>query len=77
VPPPFVRAIQEFTDAAVRARLGEDVFTLAWAEGRTMTPAQALVAKGPVTAPAPAPARSSSVPHAPKAPVSPDRLTAR
>jgi predicted ATPase/class 3 adenylate cyclase/DNA-binding CsgD family transcriptional regulator len=75
--PPFVRAIQEFTSAAARAQLGEDVFTEAWVEGHTMTPEQALAAQGPVTTPATAPAGPSSVPHAPKAPTSPDGLTAR
>jgi predicted ATPase/DNA-binding CsgD family transcriptional regulator len=37
--PPYERTL-----AAVRARLGEDAFTAAWAVGRTMTPEQAIAA---------------------------------
>jgi DNA-binding CsgD family transcriptional regulator len=77
VPPPFARAMQEFTSTAARAQLGEDVFTAAWAEGRTMTPEQALVAQGPVMTPVTALAGTSSVPPVPKAPTYPDGLTAR
>jgi predicted ATPase/class 3 adenylate cyclase/DNA-binding CsgD family transcriptional regulator len=75
--PPAVRTVQEFTIAAARAQLGEDIFTAAWAEGRTLTPEQALAAQGAVTMPTRAPAGSSSVLHAPKAPTYPDGLTAR
>ena len=75
--PPAVRAMQEFTSAAARAQLGEDVFTAAWAEGCTMTPEQALAAQGPLTMPTIAPAGPSSVPPVPKAPTYPDGLTAR
>jgi predicted ATPase/class 3 adenylate cyclase/DNA-binding CsgD family transcriptional regulator/predicted Ser/Thr protein kinase len=75
--PSFVRDIQAFTSAAARAQLGEDVFTAAWAEGRTMTPEQALAAQGPVTTPATAPAGPSPVPHARKGPTYPGGLTAR
>ncbi len=55
---------------SVRGKLGEKIFTAAWAEGRSMTPEQALAA--PEKAPAP-------VPHtpAPAAPTYPDGLTAR
>ena len=74
---PAVRARQELTSAATRAQLGEGAFTAAWAEGRTMTPEQALAAQGPLTMPATAPAGPSAVPHTQKAPTSPDGLTAR
>ena len=33
--------------AAARTRLGENAWALAWAEGRTMAPEQALLARGP------------------------------
>jgi predicted ATPase/DNA-binding CsgD family transcriptional regulator/Tfp pilus assembly protein PilF len=75
--PPAVRAIQELTSAAACAQLGEDTFTAAWAEGRTMTPEQARAAQEPLTMPATAPAGPSSVPYSPKAPTYPDGLTAR
>jgi DNA-binding CsgD family transcriptional regulator len=74
---PAVHALQESTSAAARAQLGEEVFTAACAEGRTMTPEQALAAQGPLTTPTTAPARPSSTSHAPKASPSPDGLTAR
>jgi len=74
---PAVHAIQEFTIAAARTRLGEEAFTTAWAEGRTMTPDQALAAYEPVTIPTTAPAGPSSVRHTPKASAYPVGLTAR
>jgi DNA-binding NarL/FixJ family response regulator len=69
--------MQEFTSAAARAQLGEEVFTAVWAEGRTMSPEQAVAAQGPVTIPTTASVGPSSVPHHPKAPTYPDGLTAR
>ncbi|MFL5697860.1 MAG: tetratricopeptide repeat protein [Ktedonobacteraceae bacterium] len=36
----FERAINEWGIAKVRSQLGEEAFTAAWAEGRTMTPAE-------------------------------------
>jgi len=74
---PALRATHEFTSTAARAHLREDVFAAAWAEGRAMTLEQVLAAQGPVTIPITTPAVSSSVPHAPKAPTSPNGLTAR
>ncbi len=74
---PGERVMQEFTSAAARAQLGEEVFTAALAEGRTMTPEQALAAQGPVTMPTTAPAEPSSVSHAAKVPTYPAGLTAR
>jgi DNA-binding NarL/FixJ family response regulator len=75
--PSFFQALHEFTIASVHTQLGEQAFAAAWAEGRTMTPEQALVAQAPVAMPTAAPAEPSSVPHAPKAPTYPDGLTAR
>ena len=49
--PPVERAGYERSVAAARAHLGEKAFTAAWAEGRTMSPEQALAARGPVTIP--------------------------
>ncbi len=66
------RADYTRTVESVRSKLGEQVFKAAWAEGRSMTPAQALAA--PEKAPEP-------VPHTPvgppAAPTYPDGLTAR
>ena len=68
---PVERAAYERGVASVRAKLGEKVFTAAWAEGCTMTPEQALAAKGAVVGIATAPAEPSAVLHAPKAPTDP------
>jgi predicted ATPase/DNA-binding CsgD family transcriptional regulator len=43
--PAVERASYDRTVAVVRAQLGEETFAAAWAEGRTMTPEQALVAE--------------------------------
>jgi hypothetical protein len=43
--PPVERVPYEQGVAAARAQLGEKDFAGAWAEGRTMTPEQALAAK--------------------------------
>ncbi len=75
--PPSVRARQEFTIAAARTQLGEEVFTAAWAEGRSMTLEQVLAAQGPVTMPTAVPAESSTDLPASKATTYPDGLTAR
>jgi predicted ATPase len=40
--PPAIRAMHEFTLAAVRVQLGEEDFTAAWVSGRATTPEQAL-----------------------------------
>ncbi len=52
--PPIERADYERSVTAARAQLGEQAFAAAWAEGRTMTPEQALAAREPATAPTPA-----------------------
>ncbi len=75
--PPAVRTMQEFTIATARTQLGEQTLAAAWAEGRTMTPEQALAAKGPVTIPTVAPVGPSMAPKVSKAPTYPDGLTAR
>jgi len=45
----FERAINEWGIATIRTQLGEQAFAAAWAEGRTMTPAQVSLL-GPTTA---------------------------
>lgn len=42
--PPHCRPAHERTLAALRARLDEETFAVAWAEGRSMTPEQAVAA---------------------------------
>jgi len=75
--PPVERAAYDRSVAAARAQLGEKSFAAAWAEGRSMTPEQALDAKGPVTIPQPLPTVPSSTPPAKSAATYPDGLTAR
>jgi predicted ATPase/class 3 adenylate cyclase/DNA-binding CsgD family transcriptional regulator len=74
---PVYRAEYERSVATTRAQLGEQAFAAAWAEGRTMTPEQALAAQGPVTLPQPFPAAPSSTPQAKSATTSPGGLSAR
>jgi DNA-binding CsgD family transcriptional regulator/tetratricopeptide (TPR) repeat protein len=73
---PLDRAEYERDVADIRAYLGEEAFTTAWAQGRTMTPEQALAAQEPLMMPTTAPAEPSSAPHAVK-PTYPAGLTAR
>jgi len=75
--PPVERAGYEDSVAVARTQLSESAFTTAWAEGRTMTPEQALAAQGTATIPTTAPAGPPSVPHAPKAPIYLAGLTTR
>ena len=44
--PPLERATYECAVTTMRTQLGEEVFATAWAEGRNMTPDQALAAQG-------------------------------
>lgn len=77
--PPVERAAYEQAVAAIRADLGEKAFPTIWAEGRAMTPKQALAGQGQPLMPA-VPPNSSATPVAPtsKPPVSyPAGLTAR
>jgi DNA-binding CsgD family transcriptional regulator len=71
--PPVYRATYEQAVAAARTRLGEKAFAALWAEGRTMTPEQALTAQGPATMTI----EPSSAPPAKRLPTYPDGLTAR
>ena len=66
---------QELGDAA-RVRLEQEAFAAAWAEGRTMTPEQALAEQGQATMLPPIPQASSTAPANPK-PTSLNGLTAR
>jgi predicted ATPase/DNA-binding CsgD family transcriptional regulator len=75
--PPVERAPHERSAAAVRAHLGEQIFTTTWVQGRAMTPEQVLAAQGrPVpTIPAPPPPAPPSASPAPSS--APTGLTAR
>jgi DNA-binding CsgD family transcriptional regulator len=75
--PPVVRAEYECSVAAACAQLEEKSFAAAWAEGRTMTPEQALASQGQVTLPQLLPAVPSPTPSAKPAASYPDGLTAR
>ncbi len=76
---PNQRDDYERTVGSVRARLGEQAFTAAWAEGRTMTLEQILAATEPVSTSEPfLPAVPSPAIVKPSpAPAYPDDLTAR
>lgn len=77
-PLPLVdRPIYERSVAAARASLGEKAFAAAWAEGRTMTPEQALAAPGAVKTPTTAPAGLSPILQTRKALTHSDGLTPR
>jgi predicted ATPase/DNA-binding CsgD family transcriptional regulator len=58
--PPIDRVSYEQAVQSARAQLGAPTFAAAWQEGRSMTPGQALVAKGRVTSPPPTPAGALS-----------------
>jgi predicted ATPase/DNA-binding CsgD family transcriptional regulator len=75
--PSFFQALHEFTLASVRTQLGEQVFAAAWAEGRSMTPEQALTTQGHVTLLQPLPAAAAPTPPPQPAATSPDGLTTR
>jgi len=75
--PPVWRTDYERSVAAARLFLGENAFSAAWTQGRTMPLEQILAAQGPVTMPTTAPAEPSSVPHVRRASTSPHGLTAR
>ncbi len=72
--PPIDRAFNERIIATVYARLGEKAFTAARAEGRSMTPEQALALQEPLTAMTQSPPLHTT-PSPP--PAHPDELTAR
>jgi ATP/maltotriose-dependent transcriptional regulator MalT len=75
--PPFERISYEHAVAAARTRLGEKVFAAAWAEGRTLTPEQALSAQGQATVLLPTPSGQPLSPPVKRSATYPDGLTAR
>ncbi len=79
--PPIERADYEHWVATARAQLGEQVFAAAWAEGRTMTPEQALAAQEPAPLLEPVPTVSQPLPAGKPLPAArpayPDSLTER
>jgi len=75
--PPVYHTDYDRSVAAARAQLGEKSFAAAWAEGRSMTPEQALAAQGPVTIPTPTSAEPPSTPPAKPVPTYPDGLSTR
>ena len=74
---PIERAAYEQAIAAARARLGEQAFAAAWAEGRTMTLEQVLAWREAASLPEPLP-RTNSVTSVVTTPASyPNELTER
>jgi len=72
--PPVMQGFYEQSLASARAGLGEEAFAAVWAQGRAMTPEQALAARDPVpTTKPPTPARAPTAPR----PAYPDGLTER
>jgi len=75
---PIERARYERTVAAARASLGEKAFAAAWAEGRGMTPEQALAAQGSTTVSSASTTGGQSSASPDTSPITyPDGLTAR
>jgi ATP/maltotriose-dependent transcriptional regulator MalT len=74
--PPVEIASYERSLAAASAQLGEQALAAAWAEGRTMSPEQALATQGKAMIPTPMPARPVSATPV-KSPTSPAGLTTR
>jgi predicted ATPase/DNA-binding CsgD family transcriptional regulator len=75
--PPVYRADYERSVAASRTHLGEKTFAVAWAQGRTMTPEQALAAQSQAAMPRASLAGPPSVLPARSSALYPDGLTAR
>jgi ATP/maltotriose-dependent transcriptional regulator MalT len=73
---PVYRASYEQAMALAHAQLGESAFRAAWAEGRLMTPVQALAAQEQAMLPTSLPARAAAALPLPP-PTSPFGLTAR
>jgi predicted ATPase/DNA-binding CsgD family transcriptional regulator len=76
MPPVYRAAYQRAVDAA-RTQLGEQAFAAAWAEGRQMSPAQALATQGRETISTTIPTDQPPKPRAKSPPTYPNRLTAR
>ena len=74
---PVYRAEYERSITAVRSKLGDKTFIAAWAEGRNMTPEQALTTQSTVATPQLPPAKQASNLPAKPSPAYPDGLTAR
>ena len=74
---PVYHAEYERSIAAARSKLGDKIFEAAWAEGRTMTPEQALAAQSSVATPQPHSTKQSLNSPAKPSPAYPDGLTAR
>jgi ATP/maltotriose-dependent transcriptional regulator MalT len=75
--PPFDRVSYERSITATRARLGEKSFAAAWAEGRSMTPEQALAVRGRELMPKAASTGQPLIPSAKSSSTHPDGLTTR
>jgi DNA-binding CsgD family transcriptional regulator len=75
--PPVERVPYNRVIAAARTQLGEQAFAAAWAEGRTLSPEQALATPAWVALPAPTMQEPSSSPTPASPPPYPDGLTAR
>jgi len=75
--PPAYRVDYERSGAAARTQLSEQAFAAAWAQGRTMTPEQALAAQGPAEMPLLTPTGPPSTPPAKTTPTYPAGLTTR
>jgi len=58
--PPVHRPAYELARASAQSRLGDHVFAAAWAQGRSMTPEQAVAAQGKTLLPTPLPARTAA-----------------
>ncbi len=75
--PPTERAFVARAATTARAELGEEAFTLAWTEGRAMTPEQAVAAlRHTMPASHPPVSARADRPHVPS-PASPNELTER
>lgn len=74
---PLWRREYEQIVGRLQAQLGEQAFAAAWAEGRSMTPEQALAARGQAITTAPTLSASSTSSPAKPSPTYPDGLTAR
>jgi predicted ATPase/DNA-binding CsgD family transcriptional regulator len=74
---PIYRAEYEKGVSSAREALGERTFAVAWAQGRSMTPKEALAAEERVVLPAPVPIEQASTLQAKPRASYPDGLTAR
>jgi predicted ATPase/class 3 adenylate cyclase/DNA-binding CsgD family transcriptional regulator len=75
--PPVDRASYHGAVAAARTQLGEQAFAVAWAQGRTLSPEQALATPGPGALSASSYGEQSSSPSTGSPSLHPDGLTAR